>query len=100
VDILLVALAAFAGGLVSGTLGWLDSQEPFEARKFTSSALRAFVAGAAFAIAYQFADGVTALDIAVAFLAGAGVDVLGKRASRSIGGRNGGTGSPDSGAPK
>ncbi|MFW6125474.1 MAG: hypothetical protein ACOC58_00050 [Chloroflexota bacterium] len=88
-DILLVALAAFGGGVVSAALGWLESGEPFEARKFASSALRAFLAGAGFAAAYTFAGPVAMLDILTAFLAGAGVDVLGNRLAGSIGGHSG-----------
>lgn len=83
-DVLIVALAAFAGGLIAAALGWLESQEPFEARKFTTSVLRAFVAGVAFGAAYTFTGPVEILDIFAAFLAGAGVDVLGKRLAASV----------------
>ena len=83
--ILIVSLAALVGGIVAALLGWLDSGIPFEGRKFASSVLRAFVAAIAFAASYAFlGPQVTALDCAAAFLAGAGVDVLGNRLAGAI----------------
>ena len=82
--ILYVALAAFGGGIASAVMGWLDSGEVFEGRKFSSSVIRALVAGGVFAIGYTLVGGVTILDIFIAFVAGAGVDVLGNRVAGSI----------------
>ena len=84
IQILYVALAAFGGGIVAAILGWLDSGEVFIGRKFASSVLRALVAGGVFAIGYQLAGAVSTMDIMVAFVGGAGVDVLGNRISGSI----------------
>jgi hypothetical protein len=87
--ILYVSLAAFGGGIVSALLGWLQSGENFVSRKFASSVLRALVAGGVFAISYTaLAASVDIMNIVIAFVAGAGVDVLGNRAAGSI------TGSP------
>ena len=83
--ILSVSLAALVGGIVASLLGWLDSGTPFVGRKFASSVLRALVAAVAFAAGYTLLGPyVTALDIAAAFLAGAGVDVLGNRLAGAI----------------
>jgi len=83
-DIIYIAVAAFVGGIVSSLLGWFDSQEPFAPRKFGASLVRALVAGIGFAAAYHYTNGLTPIDLALAFLGGAGVDVLGNRISGSI----------------
>ena len=84
-EVLLIALVAFGGGIVAALLGWLEAGTPFDKGKFGSSALRALIAGVAFGVLYNYADtGVTVLDYAIAFLGGAGVDVLGNRAAGSI----------------
>ena len=82
--IVYVSLAAFAGGIASAILGWLDSGEVFAGRKFAASVLRAFVAGLVFAVGYTLSGKVTVMDIIIAFVAGAGVDVLGNRLAGSI----------------
>lgn len=93
-NIIHIAVAAFAGGIVSSLLGWFDSQEPFVIRKFAASLVRALVAGIGFAAAYQYTNGqytngLSPIDILLAFLGGAGVDVLGNRISGTIkAGRN------------
>lgn len=83
-NLVYIALAAFAGALVSAILGWLETNEPFAARKFLGSVLRAISAAAIFAATYSFKDGPTPLDFLLAFLGGSGVDVLGNRLAGSI----------------
>lgn len=83
-DIILVALAAFIGGVLSAILGWLDSQEPFNPRKFAKSLGFALVAGLGFAVAYNFSDGVTIRDLITAFLGGAGWDAVTNRFIGSV----------------
>ena len=84
-SIFYVALSAFGGGIVAGLLGWLESGENFIARKFGSTVLRALLAGGGFAISYVVLTAtINAADIVIAFLAGAGVDVLGKRLAGSL----------------
>lgn len=83
--ILIVALSSFGGGIAAAIMGWLDSGEYFEGRVFMSSVIRALVAGGAFAITYQLAGAsITILDVIIAFVAGAGVDVLGNRVAGAI----------------
>lgn len=74
-----IALAAFVGALLSGTLGWLESKEPFDPRKFTATVLRAILAGVVFAVGYTIRDSLTVYDLFYGLLGGAGVDVLGHR---------------------
>jgi drug/metabolite transporter (DMT)-like permease len=87
-DRLYIALAGLSGGLVAALLGWLESGEPFNPRKFGGSVIRALVAGVIFAVGYQLVDGTSILDLLYAFLGGAGVDVLGNRIAGKFG--NGG----------
>ena len=75
-----VALAAFLGGCLSATLGWLDSKEPFDGRKFGRSVGFALLSGIGFAIGYSFADGIGIKDLFLAFQSGAGWDSITNRA--------------------
>lgn len=82
---LYVSLSAFGGGLASAVLGWMHSGQPFIARKFAASVLRALVAGGAFAGTYAMVGGPANVEnIVMAFMAGAGVDVLGHRVAGSM----------------
>ena len=81
---LYIALAAFGGGILAALLGWLDSGESFAPRKFMASVLRALGAGIGFAIIYTFTGPVAVLDLLIAFVSGAGVDVIGNRFAGAI----------------
>ena len=84
-EILYVSLAAFGGGIVAALLGWLKSGESFVARKFASSVLRALIAAALFAVSYAtLGEAITMMSLVIAFLAGAGVDVVGHRIAGSV----------------
>ena len=85
-NILWLALAAWGGGIVSGLLGWFESKEPFDARKFSSTFLRALLAAAVFAIGGAVSlVGAIGWEVLIAsFLAGAGVDAGLKRLAGSI----------------
>ena len=78
-DIIWIGVAAFIGGIVSSLLGWLESQSPFDPRKFAASLVRALVAGVAFAVAFQYSNGLSPIDIGFALLGGAGFDAVGNR---------------------
>jgi len=80
-----IALAALLGGIVTALLGWLESGEPFNRRKFGGSVIRSLIAGAIFAAGYQVSGGVGIIDLLYAFLGGAGVDVIGNRISGKLG---------------
>lgn len=84
-SIIYVALSAFGGGIVSGLLGWADSNEPFIGRKFLGTALRSILAGVVFAGGYIALSGTPTLaDLGTAFLAGAGIDVGLKRIAGTV----------------
>ena len=84
-DRLYVALAALLGGLVAALLGWLESSEPFNPRKFGGSVIRALIAAVIFAVGYRLTGAVGMLDLFYAFLGGAGVDVIGNRIAGKFG---------------
>ncbi len=79
-----IALAALLGGLAAALLGWLESGEPFNPRKFGGSLIRSLIAAAIFAAGYQ-SGSVGVIDLLYAFLGGAGVDVIGNRISGKFG---------------
>ena len=84
-EVLYVSLSAFGGGIIAGLLGWFKTGEDFSARVFVPTVLRALLAGGALALTYTFVGEVaTVADMVVAFMAGAGVDVVGHRIAGSI----------------
>jgi len=78
-SIVLIALVAFAGGLAAAVLGWVDSAEPFNRRKFARSVVAALIAGVGFGVGYSLVGNVTGRDVLLAFLSGAGIDVVSNR---------------------
>ncbi len=82
---LYIALAALLGGIAAALLGWLESGESFNPRKFGGSLIRSLIAAAVFAAGYQVSGGIGAIDLLYAFLGGAGVDVIGNRISAKLG---------------
>jgi hypothetical protein len=82
---LYIALAALLGGLAAASLGWLESSEPFDRRKFGGSIICALIAGVVFAAGYHLSSPMRILDLFYAFLGGAGVDVIGNRIAGKFG---------------
>ena len=77
---ILVIVVTIVGALVSATLGWIDSGEDFVGRKFASSIIHAILAAIIFAVgSYTTLASIGTWDFFVAFLGGAGIDVLGNR---------------------
>jgi hypothetical protein len=75
-----ISLAASGGAIAAGLIGWFESGEPFVARKFWPTLLRAAIAGGVVAFSYPFVEMVGLwTGLTAAFFAGAGVDVLGHR---------------------
>jgi len=84
VEVIWIGLAAFVGGIAAALLGWLESKVTFDRRKFGSSAVRALVAAIGLAAVYEYGDSITPIDLLLAFLGGAGVDVVGNRMAGAI----------------
>lgn len=78
----LIALTATAGGVVLALIGWLESGDVFDVRKFGASCLRSLIAGVLFAVG---SDGSDVIQFFYAFLGGAGVDAIGKGVSGALG---------------
>lgn len=83
-NLVIIALAAFAGGILAAFIGWLDAHEPWDSRKFGKSLGVALITALVFAVGYSFSGEIGAKDIFIAVLAGAGVDVLTNRALGAI----------------
>ena len=73
-----ISLATFGGGLLSAVMGWIDSGEPFNLRKFGKSVVVSILAGIGVAIASQTAEP-TMKNVLEAVIIGAGSDVLANR---------------------
>ena len=85
-EIIFIGVAAFLGGIVAALLGWTETNEAFDARKFCSSLIRAIIAGGVIAVAFNYSE-ITLLSFLIAFLAGAGVDAGGNRIAGAISAR-------------
>lgn len=83
-ELCMVAAAAFLGAMLVALLGWLESGETFVFRKFAASICRGLIASVAFAAGYSYAKNISAIDVVSAFLAGAGVDAVLKRAGGTV----------------
>ena len=85
-DRIFIALAALGGGLLAALLGWVESSEPFDGRKFSGSVIRTLIAAVLFAAGYQFTQTpVAVIDLFLAFLGGAGADAISNRIAGSFG---------------
>jgi TctA family transporter len=82
--IVLVFLAAFVGGIVTALMGWVSTTEPFIARKFVTSLIKALIGAAVIAVAFDYTGTQGILMLLTAFLAGAGVDAGIKRLTNTI----------------
>ena len=79
-----LAIAAFLGGLATTLLGWLSSGNPFNGRKFSTSIIRAVIAGVVFAVGHEVLHDTGVMGLALAFLSGAGVEVGGHRLAGAL----------------
>jgi len=76
--IILIALTV-AGAISVAILGWVESGESFDKRKFAGSIIRAIIGGFASALIFQGTENPTTWIYVSAFLIGAGIDVSGHR---------------------
>ncbi len=80
-----IALAALFGGFIAALLGWLESGETFNIRKFGGSMIRTVLASVILALSVDSTGQVNIASIFYAFLGGAGVDVIGNRLAGNFG---------------
>ena len=83
-EVIYIGIAAFLGVVVAALLGWTESQELFDLRKFASSLIRAIIAGVGIAAAFNYVEPITPMRYLLAFLSGAGVDAGGHRIAGAI----------------
>lgn len=79
-----IAGAAGAGALALSFLGFTNSKEPFDMRKFIGSAITAVVSGVGVAVTFNYDNGVTIISYMTAFLTGVGADAGRKVIADSI----------------
>ncbi|HUW44746.1 MAG TPA: hypothetical protein VMW50_03030 [Dehalococcoidia bacterium] len=77
-------LLTVLGALFVAVLGWIESGEPFDFRKFAASIGRAILGGFLAALIFRDIENPDIWIYLVALLTGAGVDVAGHRLSGAI----------------
>lgn len=80
----MLIILSIGGGVASAVLGWMESGELFDSRKFGASLIRAVLGSAVAALAFQGIESVDVFVYVTAFLTGAGLDVIGKRAQAAL----------------
>lgn len=84
-QIALLVVAGIVGTLVSIALGWSESTEPFDIKKFISSFIRGAIAAVIYVVgAYALSTDVTAWDYIIVAIFSAGFDVLVKRGQGAV----------------
>ena len=86
IELLLLLIATMLGAIVSSFLGWAESDQPFNTRKFLPSLIRGAIAAVLVVVGSSYADleSVTLIIYVLVFLAGAGVDVTGNRLAGAL----------------
>lgn len=84
IEILLLVLSAVAGAAVASALGWSESTESFNAKKFASSLIRGAVGAVILVLGYQYVVAIEPWDYILVFFGGAGFEVTVKRAQGAI----------------
>jgi len=82
-QIILIALTV-AGAVFVAVLGWVESGESFDTRKFGASVGRAIFAGFTSALIFQGTESPTIFTYLSALLIGAGIDVTGHRLAGAL----------------
>lgn len=77
-QIILILVTVF-GAICAAVLGWAESGEIFNPRKFAASIGRAIIAGLLSSLLFQGVTEITIWLFVLALLTGAGVDVVGHR---------------------
>lgn len=84
VNLIVIALVAFLGGITTALLGWSESSTPWNWKKFSSSVIRSLVGGVAISAAMNYSGATAPIIYMLAFLSGAGVEVGGNRIAGAI----------------
>ncbi len=85
IELLLLLIATIFGAVLSAVLGWTESGNAFDAKKFLPSIIRASIAAAVVSVGINYADIPITLMIYIgAFLTGLGIDAGGNRLSGTL----------------
>ena len=86
IELLLLLIVAMFGAIISAILGWAESGEDFNARKFVPSLFRTAIAAAAVFVGTSYVDigSVTLMIYILVFLAGMGIDSGGNRLAGAL----------------
>lgn len=83
IQVVVLTALTIAGAVLSAIIGYLGSEDVFETQKFVSSMLTAVIAGALLAYGFSMLQVIEVWDYLLAFLSGAGADVLRHRIVRA-----------------
>jgi len=81
---LTLIILTVVGAITVAILGWIESGEPFNTRKFVASIGRAVLGGLFSALIFEGTQNPTTFTYVSAFLIGAGMDVTGHRLAGAI----------------
>lgn len=86
IELFLLLLVTILGAILSAVLGWTESGNPFDARKFIPSLIRAAIAAVVVFVGTSYVDigTVTFLIYILVFLAGMGLDAGGNRLAGAL----------------
>jgi hypothetical protein len=79
-------ITAVLGGLSAGVLGWLESGDQFDPRKFAGTIARSVISALVAFLGFQNVVEITVPMLVILFLAGMGVDFGGNTALKIING--------------
>jgi len=81
---IILILLTVIGAIAVAILGWIESGEPFDQKKFTASMGRAVLGGLLAALIFQGVENPDIWTYVSALLIGAGIDVTGHRLAGTL----------------
>jgi hypothetical protein len=90
IEIALLVGFSILGAVLGALLGWGESGEPFNSRKFGMSLVRGIIAALVFVLGYQTTTEIVVWDYISVIIGGAGFDALLKRGQAALEKKSGG----------
>lgn len=87
INILGVAAAAFLGGMLVALIGWTESSDTWNWKKFIASVARSLIGAVAMAAAWDYSGATTPIIYLLAAISGAGIEVGGNRIAGAVASR-------------
>jgi len=82
---MILIILGISGGLGAGILGWIESGEAFDSRKFSGTLIRSAITGLVGVLAFQNIPQPTIWEYAMAFITGMGIDYGGNTIGKLLG---------------